>query len=316
MDIRFREISTLKRATGFSPAGAKVVAFDLNFLNEKPEDPTFQQALDKYRAQVVIGLNFSDDGTSYQLPSPTLLPSQDPLDDRLGYFNFWKDPNDVLVRTAQYRNNNDYMLDHPGSDRLPILYSMAARVVQKAGDGELVRTIFWRVRCGLPEAFRHSRSTNFSMRKPGTPISSTANSFAARSSLSVLREIGPRTFSPRHWALFPARNCIWRRSMRCFITNSHACQQRPLRRCGAALRGGRAHAGGTDPLYRGAIRHRAGIRRGLRRNRDVGLQRLGLAAADGRARLCLQWLGRRRICLRFRGLATGTLSPSSHLRAL
>ena len=119
-------------------AGAKVVAFDLIFRATTPTDPAFQQALNKYRNQVVIGLNFSDDGSSYELPSPSLLPSQDPLDDRLGYFNFWKDPIDVLLRGALYRNNNDHMQGHAGSDKLPKLYSVAARVVQKAGHADLV----------------------------------------------------------------------------------------------------------------------------------------------------------------------------------
>jgi len=42
-------------------AGARAVGFDLFFPSPKPDDPGFQQALDKYRDKVVIGMNFSSD---------------------------------------------------------------------------------------------------------------------------------------------------------------------------------------------------------------------------------------------------------------
>ena len=118
-------------------SGAKVVAFDILFRATTPNDASFQQTLDKYRSQIVVGLNFSADSSSYEIPPASLLPSQDPLDDRLGYFNFWLDTDNVL-RSTQYRNNNDYMMGHLGAENLPKLYSLAARVVQKAGHPEIV----------------------------------------------------------------------------------------------------------------------------------------------------------------------------------
>jgi adenylate cyclase len=118
-------------------AGAKVVAFDLIFLKPSPTDPVFQQALNKYRDQVVVGFPISDDSTSYSLPPPGLLPSQDPFDDRLGLVNFWRD-SDNMIRCAQYRNNLDYINGHVGAEKLPKLYSLAARAVQKAGHADLV----------------------------------------------------------------------------------------------------------------------------------------------------------------------------------
>jgi adenylate cyclase len=119
-------------------AGAKVVAFDLMFPNPSPSDPPFEQALDKYHNQVVIGLRFSDDSTSYSLPAASLLASQDPLDDRLGFLNFWQDSDENPVRCAQYRNNLDYVNGHVGAENLPKLYSLAARAVQRAGYANLV----------------------------------------------------------------------------------------------------------------------------------------------------------------------------------
>jgi adenylate cyclase len=112
-------------------AGAKVVAFDLIFPNPSPTDAAFQQALDKYRDHVVIGLKFSDDSTSFSLPSASLLPNQGPLDDRLGYINFWRDTAENMVRCAQYRNNVDHLNGLAIADTSPKLYSLAARIVQK-----------------------------------------------------------------------------------------------------------------------------------------------------------------------------------------
>lgn len=118
-------------------AGAKVVAFDILFQKPSPTDPPFQQALDKYHDQVVIGLNINDDSTSCSVPPTSLLPSQDPFDDRLGFLNFWPDTDNVL-RCAQYQNNLDHLSQHFGAENLPKFHSLAARVVQRAGYANLV----------------------------------------------------------------------------------------------------------------------------------------------------------------------------------
>ena len=118
-------------------AGAKVVAFDIAFQAPSPTDPLFLQALDKYHDQVVIGINFSADSTYCSVPPPGLLPSQDTSDDRLGFLNFWQD-SDGKIRSAQYRENLDYLAGHPGAEKLPKLYSLAARVVQRAGHADLI----------------------------------------------------------------------------------------------------------------------------------------------------------------------------------
>ena len=119
-------------------AGAAVVAFDLIFPKPSPTDAVFQRALDKYRDHVVIGLKFSDDSTSYSLPPPTLLPDQDPFDDRLGFFNFWRDSDENNIRSAQYRNNLEHANGNANANQFPKLLSLAARVVQKSGHPDLV----------------------------------------------------------------------------------------------------------------------------------------------------------------------------------
>ena len=118
-------------------AGAKVVGFDIAFQSPSPTDPLFQQALDTYRDRVVIGLNFSDNATFVTVPPSTLLQSQDPFDDRLGYLNFWPDT-DHEIRCAQYRDNLDYLNSHVGAEGLPKFYSLAARMVQKSVRADLV----------------------------------------------------------------------------------------------------------------------------------------------------------------------------------
>ncbi len=118
-------------------AGAKVVAFDLVFQSPSPTDAAFKQALDKYRNQVVVATRFNDDSTTVDVPSPTLIPSGDPLDEQLGYVNYWRDSDDV-VRDARYRTNLDYLSGRPAADKVPKLYSLDARVVQQDGHVDLV----------------------------------------------------------------------------------------------------------------------------------------------------------------------------------
>lgn len=94
-------------------AGARLVIFDLLFINETKNDPKFKEALDKYQDRVVIGWNFieGDAGQSgslaanfgtYQFPSESLVRQTEPLDSRLGNVNYWPDADDV-IRTASYR---------------------------------------------------------------------------------------------------------------------------------------------------------------------------------------------------------------------
>ena len=116
-------------------AGAKTVTFDIFFLSVTPSDAAFQQVLDKYRDQIVIGLNFSDEKSSlyYKLPAVSLIPSQDTFDGRLGYLNFWADSTEKEIRSVRYRTNIDYLSGHVGAEKLPMLYSLSARTAQRAG---------------------------------------------------------------------------------------------------------------------------------------------------------------------------------------
>jgi adenylate cyclase len=124
-------------------AGAKVVAIDVLFLGPSSSDDAWKSAIERYRDQLVVAMNFSDDplqsggSVTLNLPSVSLLPGQNPFDDRLGYINYWPDSDDV-VRDAQYRTNLGYVNHNPGAERLPKLSSFAVRALQKGGHANLV----------------------------------------------------------------------------------------------------------------------------------------------------------------------------------
>lgn len=124
-------------------AGARLVVFDVKFPTERQGDAEFQAALDRHRDKVVIGAGFSEvqlaDSRNKTLTVPTrsLIPSGDPLDERVAYVNFWPDL-DGTVRTAHYRITE---LEVNGFQPMPdsrVLYSLAARAISKLGHEELV----------------------------------------------------------------------------------------------------------------------------------------------------------------------------------
>ncbi len=121
-------------------AGARVVLFDLTFPTSTEGDEPFRLALDSYKDRVVIGSNFisgsSRDfitvGAAHTRPPESLVRQTTPMDDRVGYTNFWPDEDDV-VRRAQFRvtfEQVEGVAPENGSERF---LSLAARGLQKAG---------------------------------------------------------------------------------------------------------------------------------------------------------------------------------------
>ncbi|MGH8095130.1 MAG: CHASE2 domain-containing protein [Chthoniobacterales bacterium] len=128
-------------------AGAKVVGLDLTFPTPTPDDPPFRTALDRYKNQVVIGSNFisaASHGFSFvdaslTRPSESLMPQTTPIDDRVGFSNFWPDEDEV-VRRAQYRVTFEQVrgdLPAPESERY---LSFAAQILTKAGHANCLPT--------------------------------------------------------------------------------------------------------------------------------------------------------------------------------
>ena len=126
-------------------AGAKVVLFDLTFPTSSDGDEPFRLALDRYPDKAVIGSNFiaaashgyTTIGASHTRPPDTLVPQTVPMDDRVGYTNFWPDEDDA-VRRAQYRVTFEQVRgDEPTEDGERFL-SLDARGLTKAGFGARV----------------------------------------------------------------------------------------------------------------------------------------------------------------------------------
>ena len=126
-------------------AGAKVVLLDALFPTEREDDPVFRAALDRHRDKVVIGSNFVAApwqdrfglGATPSRPSETLIPHTEPIDDRVGYTNFWPDDDDV-VRRAQYRLTLAQVQEGPAAPDAEQFLSIGARGLAKAGYAERV----------------------------------------------------------------------------------------------------------------------------------------------------------------------------------
>lgn len=126
-------------------AGAKVVVFDLTFPTSSDTDLVFRAALDRYRDHVVLGSNFvsaakhefSDGHPSHTRPPETLIPQSVPMDDRVGYTNFWADPDDV-VRYARYRVTFEQIAHKPIQADAERYVSLGGRALIKAGFADAI----------------------------------------------------------------------------------------------------------------------------------------------------------------------------------
>src|SRR5206468_10882396 len=89
-------------------AGARVIAIDLMFPTSRQGDDAFRDALDRHENKVVIGSDFAvterEKGFMLKIfsaPTTTLISGNAKNDDRVGYVNFWTDP-DGVTRHAYY----------------------------------------------------------------------------------------------------------------------------------------------------------------------------------------------------------------------
>ncbi len=124
-------------------AGARVVAFDLLFPTPREGDELFRDALDRYRDCVVVGGNFMEDNQAvsstrnFVPPAPTLI--QDAThDDRVGFVNFWPDPNEIVVREVRYRVTASQVFRTPPMENETVFESITARMLRKIGRTDLI----------------------------------------------------------------------------------------------------------------------------------------------------------------------------------
>jgi len=126
-------------------AGAKVVAIDLMFPTARDGDDVFRAALDKYRDHIVVGSNFEQEltggldagTTSLQMPIDDLITPTSPLDDRVGYVNFWPE-RDQVIRRVRYEVTMSSIVDLPPEAGEEVYYSLSGEALRKAGFSNLV----------------------------------------------------------------------------------------------------------------------------------------------------------------------------------
>lgn len=114
-------------------AGARVVAIDMLFQSPKDEDDVLQSAVERYRDRVVLGSNFSADGTQLMQPN-AVVPKTIPSEAVAGYVNFWADA-DGFVRNTHYRRYASVEAGVEPYDGEPLLKSFAALAAEKYRPG-------------------------------------------------------------------------------------------------------------------------------------------------------------------------------------
>jgi adenylate cyclase len=124
-------------------AGARLVMFDMIFNAPNDGDEAFHTALEKYRDRVVVGCNFdlSQNNAPLTLPNSTLIPAPQYLDDRVGYVNFFPDP-DGRVRAARFHYSQSLWSGYQLSSGDETFTSFAGRALTKLGFEKDVPTDF------------------------------------------------------------------------------------------------------------------------------------------------------------------------------
>ncbi|HXY61074.1 MAG TPA: adenylate/guanylate cyclase domain-containing protein [Chthoniobacterales bacterium] len=119
-------------------AGARLVIFDIVFSAPTDADPQFRAALDKYHDRVVIGCNYDvQHANELVLPSASLISPPQEKDDRVGFVNFWGDP-DAIMRGARFHTAHG---ESPGETVYPgeeYTSSLVARAMEKLGHADAV----------------------------------------------------------------------------------------------------------------------------------------------------------------------------------
>ena len=126
-------------------AGARLIIFDMLFPTERPGDEEFKAVLERHQDKVVIGANFlaapdartRTGNQGLTIPTRSLIPSGDPLDERVGYVNFWPELDDT-VRLARYRITEYEVKGWQPAPDSRLLYSLTGRALSKLGHEELV----------------------------------------------------------------------------------------------------------------------------------------------------------------------------------
>ncbi len=114
-------------------ADARVVLLDLILDAERPGDTALRATLDRHPDRITLGANIAEDGSAAALrvPAPTLV-ANGREDDRVGFVNFWPEP-DGVVRSAVYRTRQG--IAHADATEFQ---SLAARTLSQLGFAETI----------------------------------------------------------------------------------------------------------------------------------------------------------------------------------
>src|SRR5205807_3880067 len=124
-------------------AGARLLIFDMIFSSPTDVDPQFRAALDKYRDRVVIGCNYDiQHGNELVLPTASLVPPPQEKDDRVGFVNFWRDP-DGIIRRARFHTAHGELPGEPEYSGEEHTSSLVARAMEKLGRGSAIPNDTW-----------------------------------------------------------------------------------------------------------------------------------------------------------------------------
>ncbi len=116
-------------------AGAEIIALDINLPSARDAkgDEALHQALIRFPNRVVIGGNIQEESFSqgrnektFAPPSPSIIgTAEDPLStsihQSIGYFNFWADPSDGVIRRVLFRYDE---FNRP-------IYALTAKVLER-----------------------------------------------------------------------------------------------------------------------------------------------------------------------------------------
>ncbi len=115
-------------------SGARLVIFDFLFNPPNEGDEAFHAALDKYRDRVVLGANIDTGGNDQIIvPNEVLIPSPAMADDRVGYVNFWPDPLDGKIRSANFTTSDRQLAGQNSFPGEEVFQSFSARALTKLG---------------------------------------------------------------------------------------------------------------------------------------------------------------------------------------
>ncbi len=112
---------------------------DLMFPTQREGDDEFRAALEKYHDRVVFGMNIVEGKGTYTVQTPVkdLISGNPFTDDRVGYVNFWQDP-DGIIRRARYTATESDISHSERQAGEEEYVSLSARVLQKYGRADLV----------------------------------------------------------------------------------------------------------------------------------------------------------------------------------